>query len=148
MHCDRRQDAGAVFEALEGLTGAPGRLEQVGERHGAPVFVDYAHKPDALDKALETLRPLAANRLIVVFGCGGDRDAGKRATMGEIAARRADVVIVTDDNPRSEEPGGDSRRHPDRRARRHRDRRSRAGDPRRHRHADRRRRAGDRREGP
>jgi len=97
-------EAGAVFEALESLTGAPGRLEQVGERRGAPVFVDYAHKPDALDKALATLRPLAPNRLLVVFGCGGDRDAGKRATMGEIAARRADVVIVTDDNPRSEDP--------------------------------------------
>jgi UDP-N-acetylmuramoyl-L-alanyl-D-glutamate--2,6-diaminopimelate ligase len=97
-------DAGAVFEALGSLTGAPGRLEQVGERHGAPVFVDYAHKPDALDKALATLRPLAPNRLVVVFGCGGDRDAGKRAAMGEIAARRADVVIVTDDNPRSEDP--------------------------------------------
>ena len=97
-------EPGAVFEALEGLSGAPGRLEQVGARHGAPVFVDYAHKPDALDKALATLRPLAANRLIVVFGCGGERDAGKRATMGEIAARRADVVIVTDDNPRSEDP--------------------------------------------
>jgi UDP-N-acetylmuramoyl-L-alanyl-D-glutamate--2,6-diaminopimelate ligase len=69
-------EAGAVFEALGSLTGAPGRLEQVGERHGAPVFVDYAHKPDALDKALATLRPLAPNRLVVVFGCGGDRDAG------------------------------------------------------------------------
>jgi UDP-N-acetylmuramoyl-L-alanyl-D-glutamate--2,6-diaminopimelate ligase len=97
-------ETGAVFEALDGLTGAPGRLEQVGERHGAPVFVDYAHKPDALDKMLATLRPLAANRLVVVFGCGGDRDAGKRTAMGEIAARRADVVIVTDDNPRSEDP--------------------------------------------
>ena len=97
-------DPGGALEALERLTGAPGRLEKIGERHGAPVFVDYAHKPDALDKALETLRPLVRNRLIVVFGCGGDRDSGKRATMGEIAARRADVVIVTDDNPRSEDP--------------------------------------------
>ena len=97
-------DAGAVFAALETLEGAPGRLERVGERRGAPVFVDYAHKPDALDKALATLRPFVRGRLIVVFGCGGDRDPGKRPIMGEIAARGADVVIVTDDNPRSENP--------------------------------------------
>ncbi|MGO8835076.1 MAG: UDP-N-acetylmuramoyl-L-alanyl-D-glutamate--2,6-diaminopimelate ligase [Roseiarcus sp.] len=97
-------EAGAVFQALESLAGAPGRLEQIGQRHGAPVFVDYAHKPDALDKALATLRPFVRNRLVTVFGCGGDRDPGKRAIMGEIAARRADVVIVTDDNPRSEDP--------------------------------------------
>jgi UDP-N-acetylmuramoyl-L-alanyl-D-glutamate--2,6-diaminopimelate ligase len=97
-------DAGAVFAALEALEGAPGRLERIGERHGAPVFVDYAHKPDALDKALATLRPFVQGRLVVVFGCGGDRDAGKRPIMGEIATRGADVVIVTDDNPRSENP--------------------------------------------
>ena len=93
-----------MLEALAHLRGAPGRLEKIGERDGAPVFVDYAHKPDALEKVLTALRPLAANRLIVVFGCGGDRDRGKRAIMGEIAARNADVVIVTDDNPRSENP--------------------------------------------
>jgi UDP-N-acetylmuramoyl-L-alanyl-D-glutamate--2,6-diaminopimelate ligase len=97
-------DAGAVFAALETLEGAPGRLERIGERHGAPVFVDYAHKPDALDKALATLRPFVQGRLVVVFGCGGDRDPGKRPIMGEIATRGADVVIVTDDNPRSENP--------------------------------------------
>jgi UDP-N-acetylmuramoyl-L-alanyl-D-glutamate--2,6-diaminopimelate ligase len=97
-------DAGAVFAALESLEGAPGRLERIGERHGAPVFVDYAHKPDALDKALATLRPFVRDRLVVVFGCGGDRDPGKRPIMGEIATRAADVVIVTDDNPRSENP--------------------------------------------
>jgi UDP-N-acetylmuramoyl-L-alanyl-D-glutamate--2,6-diaminopimelate ligase len=97
-------DAGAVFAALETLEGAPGRLERIGERHGAPVFVDYAHKPDALDKALATLRPFVRGRLVVVFGCGGDRDAGKRPIMGDIATRAADVVIVTDDNPRSENP--------------------------------------------
>ncbi len=96
--------ATAVLEALAHLEGAPGRLEKIGERHGAPIFVDYAHKPDALEKALHALRPLASGRLIVVFGCGGDRDAGKRPIMGEIAARCADVVIVTDDNPRSENP--------------------------------------------
>jgi UDP-N-acetylmuramoyl-L-alanyl-D-glutamate--2,6-diaminopimelate ligase len=95
---------GAVFAALEKLEGAPGRLELVGRRKGAPVFVDYAHKPDALDKALKALRPLVHGNLIVVFGCGGDRDAGKRPLMGEVAARLADRVIVTDDNPRSEDP--------------------------------------------
>ncbi len=94
----------AVFAAMERLEGAPGRLELVGRRHGAPVFVDYAHKPDALDKVLRALRPFVPDKLIVVFGCGGDRDAGKRPIMGELAARLADHVIVTDDNPRSEDP--------------------------------------------
>jgi UDP-N-acetylmuramoyl-L-alanyl-D-glutamate--2,6-diaminopimelate ligase len=96
--------AGPVFAALESLEGAPGRLERIGETNGAPVFVDYAHKPDALEKALAALRPFVTGRLVVVFGCGGDRDPGKRALMGEIATRAADVVIVTDDNPRSEDP--------------------------------------------
>ena len=98
-------DAGAVFAALEHLEGAKGRLERVGERNGAPIFVDYAHKPDALAKALQALRPYAKRRLVVVFGAGGDRDAGKRPLMGAIAADNADSVIVTDDNPRSENPG-------------------------------------------
>ena len=97
-------DPAAVFSELEGLTGAKGRLELVGHRHGAPIFVDYAHKPDALAKAIEALRPYAQGRLIVVFGCGGDRDQGKRPLMGAIAAETADRVIVTDDNPRSEDP--------------------------------------------
>ncbi len=97
-------EADAVFHALQRLEGAPGRLERVGERGGAGVFVDYAHKPDALEKALAALRPYVPGRLIVAFGCGGDRDAGKRPIMGEIATRAADVVIVTDDNPRSENP--------------------------------------------
>ena len=102
--------ADAVLDALSKLQGAPGRLELVGRRAfpgegtEAPVFVDYAHKPDALEKVLQTLRPLATGRLIVVFGCGGDRDQGKRPIMGEIAARLADRVVVTDDNPRSEQP--------------------------------------------
>ncbi|WP_036283152.1 UDP-N-acetylmuramoyl-L-alanyl-D-glutamate--2,6-diaminopimelate ligase [Methylocystis sp. ATCC 49242] len=96
-------DPARVFSALNELKGAPGRLEFIGERDGAPVFVDYAHKPDALEKVLATLRPLTKRRLIVVFGCGGDRDRGKRPLMGEIAARAADVAIVTDDNPRSED---------------------------------------------
>ena len=93
-----------VFAALEHLEGAKGRLERVGERNGAPIFVDYAHKPDALAKALQALRPYAKRRLVVVFGAGGDRDAGKRPLMGAIATENADHVIVTDDNPRSENP--------------------------------------------
>jgi UDP-N-acetylmuramoyl-L-alanyl-D-glutamate--2,6-diaminopimelate ligase len=97
-------DPDLVFAALEHLEGAKGRLERVGERNGAPIFVDYAHKPDALAKALQALRPYARRRLVVVFGAGGDRDAGKRPLMGEIAASHADSVIVTDDNPRSENP--------------------------------------------
>jgi UDP-N-acetylmuramoyl-L-alanyl-D-glutamate--2,6-diaminopimelate ligase len=94
----------AVFAALEHLEGAKGRLELVGSRDGAPIFVDYAHKPDALAKAIEALRPYVKRRLVVVFGAGGDRDHGKRPLMGAIAAEKADRVIVTDDNPRSEEP--------------------------------------------
>ena len=97
-------DPDRVFAALEHLEGAKGRLERVGERNGAPIFVDYAHKPDALAKALQALRPYAKRKLVVVFGAGGDRDAGKRPLMGEIAANNADSVIVTDDNPRSENP--------------------------------------------
>jgi UDP-N-acetylmuramoyl-L-alanyl-D-glutamate--2,6-diaminopimelate ligase len=97
-------DAEQVFAALEHLEGAKGRLEQVGNRNGAPVFVDYAHKPDALAKALQALRPYARRKLVVVFGAGGDRDAGKRPLMGAIASENADSVIVTDDNPRSENP--------------------------------------------
>lgn len=97
-------DAAASFAALEHLEGAPGRLDLVGARNGAPVFVDYAHKPDALAKTLQALRPYAKRKLVVVFGAGGDRDTGKRALMGAIAAENADAVIVTDDNPRSEDP--------------------------------------------
>jgi UDP-N-acetylmuramoyl-L-alanyl-D-glutamate--2,6-diaminopimelate ligase len=98
-------EAALVFAALEGLIGAKGRLELVGRKSGAPVFVDYAHKPDALAKALDALRPYVGRKLVVVFGAGGDRDAGKRPIMGAIAAEKADRVIVTDDNPRSEAPG-------------------------------------------
>jgi UDP-N-acetylmuramoyl-L-alanyl-D-glutamate--2,6-diaminopimelate ligase len=94
----------AVFTELERLEGAKGRLERVAERNGAPIFVDYAHKPDALAKALQALRPYAKRKLVVVFGAGGDRDAGKRPLMGAIAAENADSVIVTDDNPRGENP--------------------------------------------
>ncbi|MCU0819289.1 MAG: UDP-N-acetylmuramoyl-L-alanyl-D-glutamate--2,6-diaminopimelate ligase [Beijerinckiaceae bacterium] len=94
----------AVFAAFEHLRGVPGRLEKVGERNGAPVFVDYAHKPEALEHALSALRPAVRGKLIVIFGCGGDRDPGKRPIMGAIASQKADLVIVTDDNPRSENP--------------------------------------------
>jgi UDP-N-acetylmuramoyl-L-alanyl-D-glutamate--2,6-diaminopimelate ligase len=93
----------SVFAALERLEGAKGRLERVGENRGAQIFVDYAHKPDALAKALEALRPYAAGRLVVVLGAGGDRDRGKRPLMGAVAVAKADRVIVTDDNPRSED---------------------------------------------
>ena len=93
-----------VFAALEKLTGAKGRLELVGTRNGAPIFIDYAHKPDAMAKALQALRAYASGKLTVVFGASGDRDTGKRPIMGRIAAENADRVIVTDDNPRSENP--------------------------------------------
>ena len=92
-----------VFAALAHLSGAKGRLEHAGTKNGAPIFIDYAHKPDALAKALAALRPYASGKLTVVFGAGGDRDAGKRPIMGRIAAENADRVIVTDDNPRSEQ---------------------------------------------
>jgi UDP-N-acetylmuramoyl-L-alanyl-D-glutamate--2,6-diaminopimelate ligase len=96
----------AVFAAFAELRGVPGRLEVVGEVDHVPIVVDYAHKPDALDAALKALRPFVNGRLICVFGCGGDRDKGKRPIMGRIASELADLTIVTDDNPRSEEPAG------------------------------------------
>ncbi|MBD8554825.1 UDP-N-acetylmuramoyl-L-alanyl-D-glutamate--2,6-diaminopimelate ligase [Rhizobium sp. CFBP 8762] len=98
-------DARTAMAALEKLEGASGRLELVGQTtDGALAYVDYAHKPDALENVLSSVRPFTTGRVIVVFGCGGDRDRGKRPLMGEIACRLADVVIVTDDNPRSEVP--------------------------------------------
>ena len=94
-----------TFQALEGLNGARGRLEKVATtKAGAPIFVDYAHTPDALETVLKALRPYARKRLIAVFGCGGDRDKGKRPQMGDVVRRLADVGYVTDDNPRSENP--------------------------------------------
>ena len=99
-------DAGAAAEALANLKGVRGRMQLAATRaNGAPVFVDYAHTPAALDTALRALRPHVMGRLIVVFGAGGDRDRGKRPLMGRAAAENADVVYVTDDNPRSEDPG-------------------------------------------
>ncbi len=97
-------DLAAAVAAIGGLVGVPGRLERVGEIRGGLVLVDYAHKPDALAAVLGTLRRYATGRLICVFGCGGDRDRGKRSLMGGIAAEKADIAIVTDDNPRSEDP--------------------------------------------
>lgn len=98
-------DPATTLANLARLQPVRGRLERATiTREGAPVYVDYAHTPDALEAALDALRPHAAGRLILVFGAGGDRDTGKRAQMGAVAARLADVAIVTDDNPRSEDP--------------------------------------------
>ncbi|PWV99254.1 UDP-N-acetylmuramoylalanyl-D-glutamate--2,6-diaminopimelate ligase [Hoeflea marina] len=97
--------ADTAMAALETLKGAAGRLELVGATaDGAPAYVDYAHKPEALENVLSAVRPFTTGRVIVVFGCGGDRDRGKRPIMGGIATRLADITIVTDDNPRSEVP--------------------------------------------
>jgi UDP-N-acetylmuramoyl-L-alanyl-D-glutamate--2,6-diaminopimelate ligase len=95
---------GRVWPALEKLQGVKGRLEVAGRVRGALIVIDYAHKPDALEAALKALRPFAAGKLHCVFGCGGDRDRGKRPIMGRIASKLASSVIVTDDNPRSERP--------------------------------------------
>jgi UDP-N-acetylmuramoyl-L-alanyl-D-glutamate--2,6-diaminopimelate ligase len=96
---------GDVLSVLPGLTGVRGRMQLAATRkNGATVFVDYAHTPDALATALQALRPHVLGRLIVVFGAGGDRDRGKRPLMGAAATAHADVLYVTDDNPRSEDP--------------------------------------------
>ena len=98
------EPADRVLPALPKLKGVKGRLEIMGLARGGLVVIDYAHKPDALAAALKALRPFAPGRLVCVFGCGGDRDKGKRPIMGRIAASLANTVIVTDDNPRSEDP--------------------------------------------
>jgi UDP-N-acetylmuramoyl-L-alanyl-D-glutamate--2,6-diaminopimelate ligase len=98
-------DTQAATEALTRLDGVPGRMQRAAVReNGAAVYVDYAHTPDAIETVLTSLRPHAQRNLVVLFGCGGDRDAGKRPMMGAIAQKFADRVIVTDDNPRSEDP--------------------------------------------
>jgi UDP-N-acetylmuramoyl-L-alanyl-D-glutamate--2,6-diaminopimelate ligase len=97
--------ADRVVEILPRLEGVAGRMQRVATlANGAAVYIDYAHTPDALDNVLNSLRPHAARRLVVVFGCGGDRDPGKRPVMGGIAERLADLAYVTDDNPRGEDP--------------------------------------------
>ncbi len=101
------EEAEAVFSVLPKLIGVRGRMQLAATRsHGAPIFVDYAHTPDAVQTALQALRPHVMGRLVVVIGAGGDRDRGKRPLMGQAAADHADVVFVTDDNPRSEDPDG------------------------------------------
>jgi UDP-N-acetylmuramoyl-L-alanyl-D-glutamate--2,6-diaminopimelate ligase len=96
--------AETTLASLARVTGVRGRLERATiSKRGAPIYVDYAHTPDALAAAIAALRPHAANRLILVFGCGGDRDQGKRPLMGAIAAAQADIALVTDDNPRTED---------------------------------------------
>ncbi|MCD6638399.1 MAG: UDP-N-acetylmuramoyl-L-alanyl-D-glutamate--2,6-diaminopimelate ligase [Nocardioides sp.] len=97
-------DAEVVVGGIARGTGVPGRLERVDAGQDFTVVVDYAHKPDAVEAVLRTLRPLTSGRVIAVIGAGGDRDPGKRPLMGQIAAREADVVVVTDDNPRTEDP--------------------------------------------
>jgi len=98
-------DMEAAVNTLETLENVPGRLERVAVlKNGAAVYVDYAHTPDALETVIKALRPHTTNRLISVFGCGGDRDQGKRPEMGGIAHEWADIQIVTDDNPRNEDP--------------------------------------------
>ena len=97
-------DGSIIAEALAGFFSVPGRLEKIANDSQRHVFVDYSHTPDALENVLLTLRATVPGRLICIFGCGGDRDRGKRPKMGEAAARLADLVIVTSDNPRTEEP--------------------------------------------
>ena len=95
----------ATFSAMERVAPVRGRLERaVISRDGVPVYIDYAHTPDALEAAIAALRPHVEGRLITLFGAGGDRDQGKRPEMGRVASRLSDLVIVTDDNPRSEDP--------------------------------------------
>ncbi|HXU73884.1 MAG TPA: UDP-N-acetylmuramoyl-L-alanyl-D-glutamate--2,6-diaminopimelate ligase [Polyangia bacterium] len=98
-------DGETIARGLGGVRGVPGRVERVENDRGIGVFVDYAHTPDALERVMAALRPLVRGRLIVVFGCGGDRDKTKRPKMGRAVAHDADLAIVTSDNPRTEEPG-------------------------------------------
>jgi len=95
-------DLHVIARGIGRLAYVPGRLQRVQNHRGLLVFVDYAHSPDALEKALQTLKPFVQGRLITVFGCGGDRDKGKRPEMGKLAGELSDVVILTSDNPRKE----------------------------------------------
>jgi len=95
-----------IQQGIESLSGVPGRFERLDSGQGFKVIVDFAHTEDALDRLLRTLTELATGRIITLFGCGGDRDRGKRAPMGRVAARYSDVVVITSDNPRSEDPVG------------------------------------------
>jgi UDP-N-acetylmuramoyl-L-alanyl-D-glutamate--2,6-diaminopimelate ligase len=104
MAVGRGLDRDAITAGLARLGGVPGRLERVANARGVLCLVDYSHTPDALERAIAAVRPLTAGRVVVVFGCGGDRDNSKRPVMGQIAARDADIAIVTSDNPRTEEP--------------------------------------------
>jgi UDP-N-acetylmuramoyl-L-alanyl-D-glutamate--2,6-diaminopimelate ligase len=97
-------DEAAIVRGLEAVRGVPGRFESVAEGQPFEVIVDYSHKPEALESVLRTARELTGGRVICVFGCGGDRDRGKRPLMGRIASELADVAILTSDNPRSEDP--------------------------------------------
>jgi UDP-N-acetylmuramoyl-L-alanyl-D-glutamate--2,6-diaminopimelate ligase len=97
-------DLDSVVEGIERLERVPGRLEPVQNKRDLTIVVDYAHTPDALLKALQDVRPLIEGKLITVFGCGGDRDKGKRPEMGRVAGEQSDMVFITSDNPRSEEP--------------------------------------------
>lgn len=97
-------EKGAIVAGIEKLTVAPGRLEKVPNDKGVLVVVDYSHTPDALEKAIITLKEITSGRLFVVFGCGGDRDRGKRPIMGKIATSMANATVITSDNPRSEKP--------------------------------------------
>ncbi len=96
--------ADQIADRLASIDQIPGRLERIVTDSGAPILIDYAHTPDALDRALDAVRPFTRGRLIVVFGAGGDRDRGKRPEMGRVAAAKADLAIVTSDNPRTEDP--------------------------------------------
>ncbi len=94
----------AIRSGIEDFISVPGRMERIGQERNFTILVDYAHTPDALEKALFSLRELAPLRIITVFGCGGDRDRNKRPMMGEIAAQLSDLVVITSDNPRTERP--------------------------------------------